>query len=385
MPKIWIRIPYLGSRGDFLLKSCLNKVQRFLSKPVKFITIYDTKKRSYFVSKKDKLPPLSRSNVVYEVACPGCGKTYIGMTQRCLSICLKEHATRLSSSAVGEHFSECEMHDTWFLYKTSSHYSMIFLYLLTTFFLLRSLFSTTTKYSTQPNLTTTTFLPFLKYYLLNTTKPSSPLVLKGNSTVKTNRAQINVHTFNKLFPKNLGPNHFSKREIVRQSSQIIRISTPCCSFPCRRKSGQRPECDVIACSILRELKIHIGALFKLAKLLAITSKMPHCAVLLCANGSRKTRGMDISYHRLPNGPLKDIWLRNIRQENPRDRGYTYVYSAHFTPDCFEANTGLIPGFKKRKMLKPTAVPTVFSFPTKYSVNKPRLCSVKQIKSREKRI
>ena len=98
LPKIWIRIPYLGSRDDFLLKSCLNKVQRFLSKPVKFITIYDTKKLSYFVSNKDKLPPLSPSNVVYEVACPGRGKTYIGMTQRCLSIRLKEHATRLSST-----------------------------------------------------------------------------------------------------------------------------------------------------------------------------------------------------------------------------------------------------------------------------------------------
>ena len=101
-------LPYLGSRGDFLLKSCLNKVQRFLSKPVKFIIIYDTKKLSYFVSNKDKLPPLFCSNVVYEVASPGCGKTYIGMTQRCLSVRLKEHATRLSSSAVGEHFSECE-------------------------------------------------------------------------------------------------------------------------------------------------------------------------------------------------------------------------------------------------------------------------------------
>ena len=33
---------------------------------------------------------------------------YIGMTQRCLSVRLKEHATRLSSSAVGQHFSECE-------------------------------------------------------------------------------------------------------------------------------------------------------------------------------------------------------------------------------------------------------------------------------------
>ena len=27
LPKIWIRIPCLGSHGDFLLKSCLNKVQ----------------------------------------------------------------------------------------------------------------------------------------------------------------------------------------------------------------------------------------------------------------------------------------------------------------------------------------------------------------------
>jgi hypothetical protein len=90
LPKIWIRIPYLGNRGDFLLKSCLNKIQRFLSKPVKFITIYDTKKLSYFVSNKDKLPPLSRSNLVYEVACPGCGKTYIGMTQSLFSTATEE-------------------------------------------------------------------------------------------------------------------------------------------------------------------------------------------------------------------------------------------------------------------------------------------------------
>ena len=134
----------------------------------------------------------------------------------------------------------------------------------------------------------------------------------------------------------------------------------------------------------REIKIHIGALLKLAELEVIQSKMPHCAVPLCTNGSRKTKGMDISYHRLPNGPLGDIWLRNLRRTNPRDRGHTYVCCAHFTPDCFEANTGLIPGFKNRKTLKPMAIPTIFSFPTKSNVNKPRLSSVKQIKSREKR-
>jgi hypothetical protein len=65
LPKIWIPIPYLGNRGNFLLKSCLNKIQRFFSKPVKFITIYDTKKLSYFVSNKDKLPALSRIVIWY--------------------------------------------------------------------------------------------------------------------------------------------------------------------------------------------------------------------------------------------------------------------------------------------------------------------------------
>ena len=69
-------------------------------------------------------------------------------------------------------------HNTWLLYKTSSHNSMIYLYLLTTFLLLRSLFLTTIKYSTHPNLTTTTFLPFLKHYLLNTTNLSSTLALR---------------------------------------------------------------------------------------------------------------------------------------------------------------------------------------------------------------
>ena len=104
-------------------------------------------------------------------------------------------------------------------------------------------------------------------------------LLKGNSTVKTNRAQINVHTFNKLFPKNLGPNQFSKREIVRQSSQIIQISTPCCSFPCRRKSGQRPECDVIACFFIAGIKNTYRRAIQISK---TTSYYKQNAALCCA-------------------------------------------------------------------------------------------------------
>ena len=77
--KIWIKIPYLGNRGENIIKTCTSKIQRFLTKPIKFLIIYDTKRISFFVSNKDKLPPLSRSNLVYEVSCPGCGKSYIGI------------------------------------------------------------------------------------------------------------------------------------------------------------------------------------------------------------------------------------------------------------------------------------------------------------------
>ena len=106
--KNWMKIPYFGNRGEDIIKSCTLKIKRFLTKPVKFIIIYDIKRISFFVSNKDKLPPLSRSNLVDEVSCPGCGKSYIGMTKRCLSVRLKEHATQVNSGAIGKHFSDCE-------------------------------------------------------------------------------------------------------------------------------------------------------------------------------------------------------------------------------------------------------------------------------------
>ena len=44
--KIWIKIPYLGNRDENIIKSCTSKIQRFLTKPIKFIIIYDTKRIS---------------------------------------------------------------------------------------------------------------------------------------------------------------------------------------------------------------------------------------------------------------------------------------------------------------------------------------------------
>lgn len=113
--------------------------------------------------------------------------------------------------------------------------------------------------------------------------------------------------------------------------------------------------------------------------------MPHCTVHLCTNGSRKAQGTDISYHRLPNWPLKNVWLRNIRRENPCVRFNSYVCSAYLTPDCFEPAKEIIPGFKKWKMLKPSAVPTIFAFPTKLHDNKPRPSTVRQIKNCTKKV
>ena len=61
------------------------------------------KESHFFVSNKNKLTLLSRSNLVYEVSCLGCGKSYTGMAKR-----LKEHATQVTNSAIGKHFSYCE-------------------------------------------------------------------------------------------------------------------------------------------------------------------------------------------------------------------------------------------------------------------------------------
>ena len=76
-------------------------------------------------------------------------------------------------------FLSVNAHNTWLLYETSSHYSMIFLY-LNSYNLspMRSLFSTTTKYFTQQKYYNYKLLLFLKHFLLNTTNLSSTLDLR---------------------------------------------------------------------------------------------------------------------------------------------------------------------------------------------------------------
>ena len=54
--KVWVRVPYLGKRGETLVKNCLKKIQRCLTVPVNFIVIYDTKYVPISFPTKTKFP-----------------------------------------------------------------------------------------------------------------------------------------------------------------------------------------------------------------------------------------------------------------------------------------------------------------------------------------
>ena len=80
----------------------------------------------------------------------------------------------------------------------------------------------------------------------------------------------------------------------------------------------------------------------------------------CTNGSKKTKGTNISYHRLPKEKkLKKTWLSKISRQNPRSGNSCYVCSAHFTNDCFETSFKYLCGQKIKNALKPGAIPTIF--------------------------
>ena len=93
--KIWFRVPYLGSKGEGLVKSCIQKLKRCVKTNVKFVILYDTKKSAMFCSAKDKIPTHQKSNVVYSIRCPGCGDEYVAKTDRCVITRMREHATHV--------------------------------------------------------------------------------------------------------------------------------------------------------------------------------------------------------------------------------------------------------------------------------------------------
>ena len=82
---IWIRLPYLGERGDQMKRNCFRKVKRYLNEEAIFRTLYISKKLSMFCSSKDQIPTDPKSNLIYRFTCPGCNEKYIGKTERNIS------------------------------------------------------------------------------------------------------------------------------------------------------------------------------------------------------------------------------------------------------------------------------------------------------------
>ena len=71
------------------------------------IKFFKTSQLRDFASTKDKVPLLSKSNVVYEVCCPGCGANYIGKTERTIRERTIEHAWSDAESPMRNHLRKC--------------------------------------------------------------------------------------------------------------------------------------------------------------------------------------------------------------------------------------------------------------------------------------
>ena len=106
--KVYVRLPYIGKRGTDLMHKFKLKISRILKQPCKFIVYWDTTTTGCFVSCKAKTPKEFQSSVVYKFSCPGCAKTYIGKTDRCLYTRLNEHAITDKNSEIYKHINTCE-------------------------------------------------------------------------------------------------------------------------------------------------------------------------------------------------------------------------------------------------------------------------------------
>ena len=106
---VYLDLPYIGSTGEHLVKSFRKKMKKFLNpkKKVNIKVFSKTTQLRNFTSTKDKIPVLSKSNVVYQIECPGCGVHYIGKTDRTVNERTKEHASTDAESPMKSHLQSC--------------------------------------------------------------------------------------------------------------------------------------------------------------------------------------------------------------------------------------------------------------------------------------
>ena len=85
---------------------------------------------------------------------------------------------------------------------------------------------------------------------------------------------------------------------------------------------------------------------------------------MCAAGCSNGSTHHISLFKFPRDPaLRKEWIKQVQRTraswNPTDN--SSLCSEHFTADCFEADATLAStfGIRKRRRLKPGAIPTIF--------------------------
>jgi len=100
---------YTNSCSIPYIKEFSNKIASMLSNSGFRITYKCNNKLNYIIKpKKDPLPYMQNSNVVYKIACTDCQATYIGQTKRQLGTRIKEHKQNInkkseSLSVISEH------------------------------------------------------------------------------------------------------------------------------------------------------------------------------------------------------------------------------------------------------------------------------------------
>ena len=86
----------------------------------------------------------------------------------------------------------------------------------------------------------------------------------------------------------------------------------------------------------------------------------HCVAAGCSN----TTGGNITLHKFPSDKGKRAkWIQQVQRTRAQWTAtqYSFLCSEHFTQDCFEVESLLASSFglKKKRRLKPDAIPTIF--------------------------
>ena len=93
-----------------LVKKCIRTLKKNTKKNVRvtFVVTYNTTKLSFYTNTKDRIDKLAHSCIVYKFYCPGCSKSYIGITKRTFFERINEHLFKDNNSLVYNHINNCD-------------------------------------------------------------------------------------------------------------------------------------------------------------------------------------------------------------------------------------------------------------------------------------